>query len=136
MYVISMCLLGVNCTYAGRNNACEKALELFRGGQAIAVCPEQLGGLPTPRDPAEIIGDRVLTESGRDVTQAFAAGTAEAVRLVRLAGCTRALLKARSPSCGSGTIYDGTFTHTIIPGDGWFARKLREMGLAVETEES
>lgn len=135
MYVVSMCLLGVNCTYAGKNNACQTAIELFKAGKAIAVCPEQLGGLTTPRIPAEIIDGCVINEVGDDVTARFQKGVEEAIRLVQMAGCTRALLKARSPSCGYGTIYDGTFSHTVIKGDGVFARRLREMGISAETEE-
>ncbi len=135
MFVISMCLLGTNCTYSGSHNACERAMELFRSGNAIAVCPEQLGGLTTPRIPAEIVGNQVVNESGEDVTRPFQKGVEEAVRLVQMAGCTRALLKSRSPSCGSGKIYDGSFTHTQVNGDGLFAAKLKEMEILVETEE-
>lgn len=136
MIVISMCLLGTNCTYSGSNNACERAIALFRSGKAIAVCPEQMGGLTTPRIPAEIVGDRVVNESGEDVTQQFQKGVEEAARLVWIAGCTHALLKSRSPSCGSGRIYDGTFTHTQVDGNGLFAAKLIEMGITIETEET
>ena len=130
-----MCLLGINCTYSGSNNATDKAIELFRSGKAIAVCPEQLGGLTTPRTPAEMIGDRVINESGEDVTKHFEKGVDEAARLVELAGCTNAILKSRSPSCGSGKIYDGTFSHKLVDGDGMFAARLKKMGIRVVTEE-
>ncbi|MFH2132365.1 MAG: DUF523 domain-containing protein [bacterium] len=136
MIVISMCLLGTNCTYAGKNNRSDRAMNLFRSGKAMAVCPEQLAGFPTPRIPAEIIGDQVINEIGEDVTRQFQNGVDEAVRLVQLAGCTKALLKSRSPSCGCGKIYDGTFSHTVIDGDGLFARKLKEIGISIETEET
>jgi len=130
-----MCLLGINCTYAGKNNSNEKAIDLFQAGKGVAVCPEQLAGFTTPRVPAEISGDRVVNKEEQDVTRQFQKGVDEAVRLVQLAGCTRALLKARSPSCGSGKIYDGSFTHTEVDGDGLFAKKLKEIGIEVETEE-
>ncbi len=136
MIAISMCLLGTNCTYSGKNNACEKAMELLRSGKGIPVCPEQLAGFTTPRIPAEISGDRIINKKGEDVTQQFQKGVDEAVRLVEMAGCKQALLKARSPSCGYGNIYDGTFTHTIVDGDGLFARRLKALGFLIETEES
>ena len=136
MIAISMCLLGINCNYAGKNNRNEKAVDLFCRGECVAVCPEQLGGLTTPRIPAEIMGERVVNKEGQDVTRQFQKGVDEAVKLVQLSGCTQALLKARSPSCGCGEIYDGTFTYTVVEGDGLFAKKLKEIGIAVETEES
>ncbi|NQU64773.1 MAG: DUF523 domain-containing protein [SAR324 cluster bacterium] len=107
MIAISMCLLGTNCTYAGKNNEDGKAVDLFSAGKGVAVCPEQLAGFTTPRIPAEIVGDRVINEIGQDVTLQFQKGVDEAVRLVKLTGCRKALLKSRSPSCGCGTIYDG-----------------------------
>ncbi|MBT6504503.1 MAG: DUF523 domain-containing protein [Deltaproteobacteria bacterium] len=136
MIAISMCLLGINCNYVGKNNKNEKAVDLFRAGEALAVCPEQLAGFTTPRVPAEIIGDRVVNQEGQDVTRQFQKGVDEAIKLVQLAGCTKALLKARSPSCGCGKIYDGSFSHTVIDGDGRFAKRLKKLGIAVETEES
>ncbi len=132
---ISLCLLGIDCNYAGGNSLCEKAVELFKSGRGLPVCPEQLGGLPTPRIPAEIQGDRVINRAGEDVTAQFRKGAEEAARLVRLAGCTGALLKSRSPSCGVGQIYDGTFSGTLINGDGLFTEKLKKLGIVVETEE-
>ncbi len=132
---ISLCLLGIDCNYAGGNSLCEKAVEIFKSGRGVPVCPEQLGGLPTPRIPAEIQGDRVINRMGEDVTAQFQKGVEEAVRLARLAGCTGALLKSNSPSCGVGQIYDGTFTGTLIDGDGLFAIELKKLGIEVETEE-
>jgi len=132
---ISLCLLGIDCNYAGGNSLCEKAVEIFKSGRGVPVCPEQLGGLPTPRIPAEIQGDRVINRDGEDVTVQFRKGAEEAVRLARLAGCTGALLKSNSPSCGVGQIYDGTFTGTLIDGDGLFAIELKKLGIEVETEE-
>ena len=104
-------------------------------GQAILVCPEVLGGLPVPRMPAEIIGARVLTAQGQDVTEAYQAGAAEALRIAGEYDCKIAILKARSPSCGSDRIYDGSFSGRLVDGDGIFASLLKKAGLAVFTEE-
>ena len=94
-----------------------------------------MGGLATPRPPAERLGDRVITREGADVTAQYAAGAQTAVQLARLLGCTQAVLKARSPSCGAGAIYDGTFTGTLVPGDGVTAAALQAAGVTVYTEE-
>ena len=95
-----------------------------------------LGGLPTPRVPSEIRGGRVVAKDGTDVTGAFTCGAEEALRLALENGCTAAILKARSPSCGSGEIYDGSFTGTRVPGEGVFARMAREAGLEIWSEET
>ena len=100
----------------------------------MPLCPEQLGGLPTPRTPAERIEDRVMTKDGRDVTAEYRHGAEQALHLARLCGCKIALLKERSPSCGSGTIYDGTFTGGLTAGDGVTAALLRENGITVYGE--
>jgi len=133
--VISLCLLGIDCNYTGGNSLCEKAVELFASGRGVPVCPEQLGGLSTPRIPAEIQGDRVINRDGEDVTVQFRKGAEQAARLARLAGCTGALLKSKSPSCGVGQIYDGTFSGGLIDGDGLLTRELKKLGIKVETEE-
>ncbi|GBC63048.1 DUF523 domain-containing protein [Desulfonema ishimotonii] len=135
MIIVSACLAGVRCRYNGDAFPNEKVIELVATGKALPVCPEQLGGLPTPRPPAEIVGERVINTQGADITPQFQAGAREALRLCRLAGCTKAILKSRSPSCGYGRIYDGTFSGTLIPGDGLFARLLRENGVEILTEE-
>ena len=98
------------------------------------MCPEQLGGLTTPREPSERQGERVVMRSGRDVTAEYTRGAQEALRLARRFGCTAAVLKERSPSCGRGEIYDGTFTGTLTPGDGVTAQLLLENGIAVYGE--
>ena len=104
--------------------------------EAIAVCPEVLGGLPTPRIPSEIQPDgRVLNQQGDDVTEQFVRGAEQAMTICRTHGCTGAILKARSPSCGKGCIYDGSFTGTLVPGNGVFAKKLLDAGIPVMTEE-
>ena len=134
--LISACLLGAACRYDGQSRPLDaQTLEKLKERYALVpVCPEQLGGLPTPRPPAERRGGAVRTEAGTDVTEAYARGAAEARRLAALLGCEAALLKARSPSCGSGEVYDGTFTGTLRPGDGVTAEALKAAGVAVYTE--
>ncbi len=129
--LVSACLLGVSCRYDGQSKAYPLVEELCRRHEVVPVCPEQLGGLPTPRIPAERQGDRVVTKTGGDVTEQYLRGAAEAVRLAKLLGCTVAILKERSPSCGSGTIYDGTFTGTLTEGYGMAAEALVEAGIHV-----
>ena len=133
--LVSACLLGAACKYSGGDNFCPKVAALVKDYQLVPVCPEQLGGLPTPRTPAERQGDRVITKDGRDVTEAYSRGAQEAMKLAQLFGCDTAILKARSPSCGAQGIYDGTFTGTVIPGSGVTAELLRNAGLRILTEE-
>ena len=150
--LVSACLLGIGCKYSGRDNLRPELLEQLRraGHTLIPVCPEIYGGLPTPRPPAERRNGRVMTETGADVTAAEMAGEAAAadavaevavegaetaLELYRRCGCEAALLKAKSPSCGSGVIYDGTFSHTKIAGDGVTAELLKSNGIPVYTEE-
>ncbi len=134
--LVSACLLGVNCKYSGGNNALlpELLAALEARYRLVPVCPERDGGLPTPRTPSERRGDRVLNRAGEDVTEAFRRGAAIALQAAEEAGCRLALLKERSPSCGSGRIYDGSFSGTVIPGDGVAAALLKEHGLAVYGE--
>lgn len=133
--LVSACLLGAACKYSGGDNYCPQIAALLKDYQLVPVCPEQLGGLPTPRPPAERQGDRVMTKDGRDVTAAYLRGAQEALKLAKLFGCDAAILKARSPSCGAQGIYDGTFTSTVIPGSGVTAELLRDAGIRVLTEE-
>ena len=134
--LISACLLGLKCRYDGHSAPAPAVEELLRrpGLHFVPVCPEQLGGLPTPRPPAERRGDRVMTRDGGDVTAQYRRGAEEALRLCRLLGCEAALLKERSPSCGSGMVYDGTFTGTLTAGDGVTAELLRAQGIPVYGE--
>ena len=136
--LISACLLGTNCKYNGGNNVLpEDMLDALREHyRLIPVCPERDGGLPTPRLPSERLGDRVVNRAGEDVTEAFRRGAALALEMAAREGCRIALLKERSPSCGSGRIYDGSFTGTVISGDGITAEALKKSGLTVygETE--
>ena len=135
MIIVSACLAGVACRYDGAAKPCEKVIRLVAEGQAIPVCPEQLGGLPTPRATAEIIGNRVIRKDGVDVTEAFTRGSREALQLARLVGVKTAILKARSPSCGIGKIYDGSFTGRLVDGNGVFAEACKQDGMEVRTEE-
>lgn len=132
--LVSACLLGVRCRYDGAGQGIARLDELLALCEPIPVCPEQLGGLPTPRVPSERVGDRVLSREGADVTDAFWRGAGEAVRLAKLCGVRLALLKARSPSCGSRTVYDGSFSGTIVPGAGVAAKALMDAGVAVYDE--
>ena len=102
---------------------------------AILICPEKLGGLPTPRTPVEIVGDKILTKDGEDKTVEFIKGVKEAMRIVEMSNCTEAILKTNSPSCGCGKIYDGTFTGNVKKGDGMFTKALKEKGIKCRTEQ-
>ena len=135
--LVSHCLLGEPCRYVGTSRLDRQVIALHSTGHnLIPVCPEVLGGLETPRSPAELQPDgRVLTQDGQDVTAAYRAGAERAVEIARENVCTVAILKARSPSCGCGEVYDGTFTHTLTPGWGAAARLLNEAGLEVMDEE-
>ncbi len=131
--LISACLLGETCRYDGGSNALPEAVlaALRVRYELLPVCPERDGGLPTPRIPSERRGARVINRAGEDVTAFFERGAAAARETALTAGCTRALLKERSPSCGSGRIYDGSFTATLVPGDGLTAEALKTAGIAV-----
>lgn len=134
--LVSACLLGVRCRYDGESKACPAVLNLAKEHELVPVCPEQVGGLPTPRTPAEIQGERVVTRDGRDVTKEYQKGAEEAARLYQLFHCDCAILKARSPSCGCGQVYDGSFSGTLVPGDGITAQALKRLGVRVLTEET
>lgn len=129
--LVSACLLGLPCRYDGQGKTYEGVGELMRECVLIPVCPEQLGGLPTPRPPAERQGDRVVTETGTDVTEPYGRGAKGALRLAELYGCRLALLKEKSPSCGCGRVYDGTFSRTLTEGNGLTAETLLRQGVEV-----
>lgn len=136
MKIVSACLAGVHCRYNGESKEVEKVKKLIEEGEAIPVCPEQLGGLPTPREPAEQQEDgRILTKSGADVTEEFFSGAIEATRIAKSCGAKEAILKSKSPSCGCGKIPDGSFNSTLKEGEGVFCQLLKENGLDVKTEE-
>ncbi len=133
--LVSACLLGVPCNQEGRHSR-RAAVEALEGEyRLVPVCPEVCGGLSTPRVAAERRGDRVVTGGGDDVTDAYARGAAVAVDLARAVGARRAVLKARSPSCGSSEVYDGTFSRTLRAGEGTTAEALRAAGVEVCSEE-
>ncbi len=132
--LVSACLLGTPCRYDGIGKADERVLALAKTRCLIPVCPEQLGGLPTPRPSAERVGARITTKDGADVTAAFTRGAKETLRLAQLLGCQTAILKSNSPSCGSGQIYDGSFSGKYISGDGMTAALLKQNGITVFSE--
>ena len=131
--LISACLLGFCCKYDGGTNTlpADTIAALRSTYELIPVCPETAGGLPIPRAPSERRGGRVISREGNDVTDAYEQGARIALTLAGRFGCRKALLKERSPSCGAGEIYDGTFSHSRIPGDGVAAEALRRTGLAL-----
>lgn len=134
---VSACLLGVRCKYDGTSNYAEEAVrELAEKFTLIPVCPEQLGGLTTPRPPAEILDGRVITKDGQDVTESFQRGAKETLEIFKLLKLEAAILKEGSPSCGSSLIYDGTFTGVKIPGMGLTVRLLRDQGIGVISEKA
>lgn len=134
--LISACLLGCRCRYDGGSKPHPVAEKLAQRHELVPVCPEQLGGLSTPRPPAERRGDRVVTAAGGDVTEQYRRGAEEAVRLCKLMGCQAAVLKERSPSCGSGEIYDGAFSGRLSKGDGVTAAALKAAGIPVYGESA
>jgi len=144
LMICSACLLGIECNYRGGSNLNSRILKLLDKNILIPVCPEQLGGLPTPRENAEIVGDgymvldgrgKVITCSGKDVTQYFVKGAKETLRIVKLYGIDSAILKQCSPSCGNGKIYDGTFSERLVSGDGVTTALLKRNGVKVFSEE-
>lgn len=135
MKIVSACLLGINCRYDGKNESNQKVLELFKKEVLIPVCPEQLGGLPTPRESHEINKNRVISVSRVDRTAEFLKGAEEALKLAKLVNCKEAILKSKSPTCGCGLIYDGSFKGNLIKGDGVFTKLLKQNRIKVKTEE-
>ncbi len=134
--LISACLLGTPCRYDGKSVPLPEAqLDALRARfELVPVCPECDGGLSTPRIPSERRGERVINRAGEDVTGAYRRGSAAALETAQREGCSRALLKERSPSCGSKAIYDGSFTGALIPGEGVTAETLRGAGVRVYGE--
>lgn len=133
--LISACLLGAQCRYDGQSKPVLEMVALSEQFDLVPLCPEQLGGLPTPRAPSERLGSRVVARTGADVTDAYTRGAQQTLALAQRFGCTAALLKQRSPSCGKGEIYDGTFTGTRVPGDGVTAALLSAHGIRVYGED-
>jgi uncharacterized protein YbbK (DUF523 family) len=133
--VVSACLLGTCCNHEAGHSR-RPAVEALAGTHRLfPICPEVCGGLTTPRPAAERVGDRVVNASGDDVTDAYARGARAAVELAAAVGAKRAVLKARSPSCGTDRIYDGTFSRILRPGAGVTADALRAAGVEVVSED-
>ena len=132
--LISACLLGENCKYSGGNNYEPLTEALGERFELVPVCPERLGGLTSPREPAERVGERVLSRTGEDWTVAFYLGAERTLEIARREGISQAVLKERSPSCGCGAVYDGTFTGTVVPGDGVAAELLKRHGVHIRGE--
>lgn len=134
-YLVSACLAGLNCRYDGLSHPCAAVVELYQSGRAVLACPETLAGLPAPRPPSEQSHGRVISRDGQDLTYEFEKGATRALAIALQSGCDKAILKARSPSCGIGVIYDGSFTGTLCPGNGIFTQKLLAHGFEVTDEE-
>ena len=133
---VSSCLLGCACRYDGASKPSERVMRFVSECEYVHACPEVLGGLPTPRVPSEIVGDRVVMANGTDVTAQYQKGARSALDLALAHRCEFAILKARSPSCGKGLIYDGTYTKTLVCGNGVTAQLFIDNGIKVfdETE--
>lgn len=131
--LVSSCLLGLNCKYNGGNNYSKEIDEYLKDYEVIPICPEIMGGLPTPRIASERLGDKVITKDGKDVTEQYKKGAEECLYLAQKYDVKKALLKLRSPSCGIGKIYDGTFTHTLVDGNGVAAELLKKNGIEIIT---
>ena len=129
--LVSACLLGIGCRYDGKHKANPGVEKLIGKYNLIPVCPEIFGGLPTPRTPSERIGDKVMMQDGTDVTENYHRGAKEALELCRIYGIKVAILKERSPSCGKGEIYDGSFSGTLTERDGVSAELLMKNGIRV-----
>lgn len=129
--LISGCLLGLKCRYDAKEKKLPEIEKLIESYNLIPICPEQLGGLPTPRIPAERVKDRVITQVGVDVTKEYQIGAEEALKIAKLYNCKKAILKEKSPSCGCRKIYDGTFSRNLIVGNGVTAELLLKNGIEV-----
>lgn len=134
--LVSACLLGVKCRYDGGAKPDARVIALGEEHELVPVCPERFGGLASPREPSEISGSRVVSRDGRDLTKAFELGAQRTLEAAARAGCQRAILKERSPSCGSSFVYDGSFSGKVVRGAGIAAALLVENGLRVCSEEN
>ena len=133
--LVSACLLGIKVRFDGESKANEELIEKLNNYEFIPVCPEVWGGLPTPRVPSEIINDKVINKDGIDVTDNYMRGAMETLELARKFNIKKAILKSKSPSCGKSKIYDGSFTGTLVDGNGITTRLLIENGIEVLTED-
>lgn len=135
MKIVSACLAGIKCRWDGNAKPNQKVIDLVKQSKAIPICPEQLGGLTTPRMPAEQKGDKVFTKDGKDITINFEKGANEVLKFTQLFNCKEAILKSKSPSCGVGVIPDGTFSGKLIEGDGITTSLLKKEGIKIISEE-
>lgn len=141
MFLVSACLLGVNCKYNGKNNKNDKVIEFLKDKKFIMVCPEELGGLSTPRIPCEIVSEKInnnieiINKEGKNLTENFLKGANEVLQIAKNNNIKKAILKSKSPSCGKGLIYDGSFTSRLIKGDGITTRLLKKNKINIFTED-
>ena len=133
--LVSACLLGENCKYNGGNNASPAILEFLKDKQVIPICPELLAGMPSPRPPVEIKDARVIRKNGEDVTDAYCSGVQKAMQRAAQQPIDLVILKSRSPTCGVGQRYDGTFTNTLVQQSGLFAEALLQAGYTVKSSD-
>lgn len=142
MYIVSSCLLGIECKYSGGHNLNPEIIEFLKDKKFVKVCPESFGGLPIPRPPSERRGERVVSKEGKDVTAEFELGARKSLEVALKASekagepIEAAILMSRSPSCGCGLIYDGTFSGTLVPGRGVTAELFINNGIRVVTPDS
>ncbi len=139
IYLVSACLLGINCRYNGTSSRIEDLENLIDSGRLISICPEVLGGLDTPRVPCEIVNQandtvKIMSKCGLDCTSEFQDGARKVLEIAKLCQVKKVILKANSPSCGSGSIYDGTFSGKLIEGDGLTSKLLLENNIKVYNE--
>ncbi len=134
--LVSACLLGIGCRYDCKIKANEKVISLSKKEILIPVCPEQLGGRPTPRKPVEIKNGHVLEKDGADHTEEFIKGAEETLKIAKLNNIKKAILKSNSPSCGFGNVYDGTFSKTLTNGNGIAAELLSKNGIEIKNENN
>jgi uncharacterized protein YbbK (DUF523 family) len=136
MILVSSCLAGINCRHNGNNRVNDYVVYLVTSGDAVMVCPEQLGGLSTPREPCEFYNGKFISKSGKDLTYLFEKGAQKALEIALNYKCKTAILKSKSPSCGCGLIPDGTFSDKLIEGDGILTKLLKENNIKIFNEKN
>ena len=131
MKLVAACLCGVNCRFNGKHKLNQEIVDMVARGEAIPVCPEQMGGLPTPREACEQQGNKVISPTGKDYTEAFNKGADETLKLAKAIGATEFIGRVKSPSCGTEKVFDGTFSDTLTSGNGVTAELLKKNGIKV-----